>query len=501
MGIISDIGLVMRMRISSIGKQVAVEVFGDKGWEYFWEERFLPRWLPLILGTGLGVLLAFLITDEATHFIVPVALAVPLAIIFNRYPFIGIILWIVVFPFFVQGVSVADRYVYWILHRAMIPGALGIVVLSNWLGVKKREWIQFGFAEAAMVLFVILGLANIFVFSNNPIARVYQFYDRTFVPFCAYWLIRLVAPRGKDWKFFLIAAFVALVTQAVIGLMAWFTPHLLPSQWLNLAGARTVGTLRNVAVYTSTVMFFSLLLYQHAINCESRGVRFVLLLVVGLGLFCVTFSFSRGSWVGEVVTLIGLLLLYPKTTARLVIVLAIGVFILGGSVLADEVAFAYERLTGEAATRSAEDRVVGNMASLRMIEAKPLFGWGYQNYDLYDRQFQSRVGDVAIRHDITSHNTYLTLMVEMGLIGFLLYMYPALHWLVLSVKTWKRFPDGGFWSRRLLLMLWLTMVHMFVVSNAMDMIRFHAFGTTIWWMALALIANMIYSHLQDAHAE
>jgi hypothetical protein len=45
-------------------------------------------------------------------------------------------------------------------------------------------------------------------------------------------------------------------------------------------------------------------------------------------------------------------------------------------------------------------------------------------------------------------------------------------------------------------MLWLLMLHIFVVTNFMDMIRFHPFGTCIWWMTLALIASMIQPYLK-----
>jgi hypothetical protein len=52
-------------------------------------------------------------------------------------------------------------------------------------------------------------------------------------------------------------------------------------------------------------------------------------------------------------------------------------------------------------------------------------------------------------------------------------------------------PRQGFWSVSLLALLWLLILDHFIVSNFMDMIRFNWFGTTIYWMALALIATLV----------
>jgi len=89
-----------------------------------------------------------------------VALVVPGAILFNRYPFVAVMIWLLVFPFFAREPSAAGRYIYWILHRAMIPTALGIAILSDWLRVKKREPVRLGRAELAMVIFLGLALVK-----------------------------------------------------------------------------------------------------------------------------------------------------------------------------------------------------------------------------------------------------------------------------------------------------------------------------------------------------
>jgi len=487
---------VLTSRLSENKKLTIAAVVGDRGWAHFWEVHFLPRWLPLLLGLGLGVFLALLIVSDAWPFPIPVVLAVPVVILFLRYPFAAVMIWLLVFPYFVQGSSVADRYAYWIIHRGMIPAVLGIVILSDWLRVRKREPVRWGPAELAMVIFVGLAVANILLFARGLQNPVYKFFDRLFVPFCMYWLVRLIAPGEKDLKRFLWVAFVTVVSQSTIGILSWFAPQVLPVHWVHLQGARSVGSLFIPAAYTTTLMFLSLLLFQYAMNRKSRGLRLVVLFTVSLAFFCVFLSSSRGSWLGGLAVLIGLIFIYPRVAIRLTAVLVILAYILSNSVLAGQVDWAEERLTGESGTRSAEWRVTSSRASLAMIEAKPLWGWGYGNYDLYDHRFHTRVGNVAVSHDGTSHNAYLTIMAETGVITFLSYIFPLGWWLMSSIKTWRRLPKDGFWSWPLLAMLWLVVLDHVIVSNFMDMVRASPFGTTMWWMVLGLIGNMVDPYLK-----
>jgi O-antigen ligase len=487
--------VVLSSRFALIRKSVFIEIFGDKDAKHFWEARFLPRWLPLLLGVALGVLSAVLIVDEALYFLIPLSLAVPAVIIFTRYPFVAVLLWMLLFPYFLKTSSTEGRYIYWILHRAMIPVALGIALLSHWLGMRKRKMVQFGRAELAMFLFLMLTVINLFLFDNDTTQTLIRFFDRLFVPFCMYWLIRLVDPTGRDLRRFFGVAFVTLIAQCVIGLLSWFAPQVLPPQWIfEATGARTVGTFGNPATYTTTLIFLSLLLFQYAMNSESRWGRSLLVLVVGFAFFCVFFAFSRGSWLGGILVLLGLMFLYPKVTLRLSVFVLVLVVILSNSILADEVGWAFERLNDE---RTAEDRIIGNVASIRMIQEKPWLGWGYDTYDVYDTRFTERVAGIdAGGHRRTSHNTYLTIVAEQGVIALLLYMFPVAWWLMLSLRVWRRLPRDGFWSWKLLVMLWLVILDHFIVSNFMDMVRFNWFGTTVWWLTLGLITSIVYPYLR-----
>jgi O-antigen ligase len=469
------------------------EVFGGRDAAYFWETRFLPRWLPLLLGLAFGGAAGILIANGMVFFLIPLACAIPVTVLFVRYPFLAVVLWILLFPYFVQEPAGASRYMYWLLHRMMIPAALAIVILSDWFRLRKAEPVRFGRAELSMTIFLVIVLVSTLLLVPRPSRTFVRFYDRVILPLCMYWLVRLVAPTERDLRRLAWLGLITVYAQFAVGLVSWFAPHLLPEQWLNREGQRTVGTLGNPAVYTSTMIFLTLLLFQVAMQGRSKWARVVALVTFGVTYFSVFFSFSRGSWLGGTLVLLGLLFVYPKVIIRILAAGTIVAFILAVTILSSQIGYAFERLNDE---DTAQGRVLGATTALRMIQERPLFGWGFATYDLYDEQYKTRVGNLAVRPEQTSHNTYLLFIAEMGAVNLIFYMFPAIWWLLLSWKVRRRMPTSGLKSWRLLAMLWLLLLDHFTVSNFMDMIEANLFGTTIWWMVLGLIASLVYPYVQ-----
>jgi O-antigen ligase len=450
----------------------------------------------LILGLVLAVASALLIGTGAWYGAVALIFAVPVAVLMIRYPFISIMVWLLFVPYFLVAPGEL-RPIYYVLYRAIVPLAVGAAVLDRWVGGNGKAPLRLSRTELAIPAFLGLALVSAYAGSEGLgdfAQSAIQIYDRLVVPFCAYWVVRLAAPDERDLKRFLWVAFLTLFSQSIIGLVSWYAPELLPPQWrFENLGVRTMGTLRNPAIYTSTLVFAAVLLYQYAMTSGSRAMRGLFLAAFGLGILAVLFSFSRGSWLGCLLVLAGLVLLYPKPTLRVLIVLALVGGVLAVSLFGAEVGWAVQRLTSDKSEQNVENRAIGNNALLSMVNARPLLGWGYDSNQALMREFMRPVGDLVPvpRESYSSHNTYLTIAAELGILGLLLYMLPALWWLWASRRAGRYLPGTGFWSWRLLAVLWLSMLNMLVVGNFIDVISHHWFGTVLWWINLGLIANMI----------
>lgn len=485
-------------RLSHLRKSISAQAAGLSGARSWLDTRHMPDWLPVLLGLSFGIAAALLIVNGLWIALVPLAALVPATILFLRYPFVAVILWVLVFPYFVATPNDAFRIMYWLLHRLMIPAALVVVLFSDWLGLREHKPVRFGRAELCMLIFLLLALANITLLTPSPTQILIRFFDRLFVPFCMYWLVRLIAPTGRDLTRLAWAGLITLIAEVIIGLLGWFAPQMLPEQWLNRIGERTVGTFGNPAVYTSTLIFLALICLQSGMQSRSHGLRTLSLWALGLAYLGVFFSFSRGSWLGAVLVWLGLFFVYSSAIRRWSAVILAGGLLLAFTAFAQELQWASTRLEDQ---DTAQGRVLGAATAFNMIESRPWLGWGFDTYDLYDEQFKTRVGELAVRDEQTSHNTYLLFIAEMGGVSLFFYMFPACWWLLMTRKVWRRLPESGMLSRQLVVMLWLLLLDHFTVSNFMDMIQSNLFGTTIWWLALGLLASVVNAQLEPGRIE
>jgi hypothetical protein len=462
-------------------------------------ERLLSTGVLLLGGVVLGALLAFWIAQESWWLALATVFVAPMVILLVRYPLAAIMLWFLLMPclpFHTIGPSV-----FWVVHRALIPLALGITILSRMFIVTKRRPVGWGWAEWSMVIYLAVMVALVLLTALTPLTKLYELfelYDRMFVPFAAYWLVRFVGPNERDLKRWMPAVVFICAAEIVVGFWAKYAPDTLPALWdITRMGTRMSGTFENPTPYAYALAFCMVLIFHYAMN-NARGLaRLLLLFTFGMGLVCIFLTFTRGCWGAALVVLLGLLFIYPKQTLALSVIAAPIIIILAATVFADEIDVALVRLD----TRDTIDsRIVLDHAGEKMFLAKPITGWGFGNYDLYDWTFMERVGGAAPSYwDVTqgtSHNTYLTILAETGLVGFSLQFFPLIWWLVLSIKALPQLPKTGFWSWRLLVVLWLSIFFYLVASQVVDM-RFFWFQIGTWWMTLGLISSIVQTSLRS----
>lgn len=450
------------------------------------------RTAPLVfLGMGVGIVLAFFIARGDWLIMAAAVAVVPLAALLVRYPFSGIFLWLVLMPF--VSVMPESQLVFWAVYRILPPALVLLTLLFRAIGVRPHTPLKIGPAELAMGLLLMYGSIAILLDQNNLSLTLIRFGDRMLIPFCLYWLMRVLAPRKREFFYLQWIALFIILSQSFIGFLSWYAPHVLPEAWQHLQGARTTGSLKDPDLYATMLAFSAVILIHAAANRKPDLIRLIFLLASGLSAVFVFLSLERAAWLAALFVIIGLVILYPRLILRSLAVGAVAVVLLGGGVLATHFSLTLSRFTE---SDPVYDRIVVFDAMTQMIRLKPLLGWGYDTLDQNIQPFYRRVGEASItKHIVTSHNTYLTVLAELGVVGFILYMFPVAWWFVLSMKVWRRMPARGLWSRPLLGVLWLAMLFNFTVSNSIDM-RWFEIGLALWWLTLGFIANLVYPYVK-----
>jgi O-antigen ligase len=453
----------------------------------------------LLLGMfalGLCLVVAYLVVSDLWLFAVAMVAALPIFVLLHRYPLTGLFVWLLLAQFLVATSGGTIRKVYWLIHRALPPIAIGVILLSSMLRIHKRKLPRFGGAELLIAGYLAVTLFSVIYLSDDVMTNIYYIYDRIFIPICLYLLIRLMRPTEQDLRRLIPFLIFILIAQSVIGLLSWTIPQVLPTAWLGRAGARTTGSLQSYSVFTCTVVTCGLLILQSALNHDlSSKRRLFYYLLFALTYFMIFFSFSRGSWLAGLIVFSGLGLIYREFIIRFVLItIPLVAILLSFGVLSTQAEWASQRFYSDNSEEAALSRLPIYYASYRMFEEKPVLGWGYGNFDRFDRLFQERVGDLINPvKDHASHNLYLTIVAEQGLVGIFLYLMPAAWWLVLSVRAYPNLPPEGFWSRKLLVIFWLLLLFHFIVNNFSNMRVVYGLG--LWWSTLSFIAVMVSGSL------
>ncbi len=411
--------------------------------------------LAISLGFLMPIAFGYLVIAGQWVMAVAMLLAFPAFILFTRNPFWAIFGWLAIGPFIIVIPS-SMQPVYWLVHRLLPLGAITILWINNTIGIQTRKFPKLNIAEWSMLLYIFASLVSVITTNHDPFDVITVLYDRVIIPMSLYFMIRIWSPQEKEIKQLVPVLLVLVFSQVSIGLLAWFYPSVLPNYWLDWAGQRTTGSLRSYGAFVSVMLFAGMPILHTALNSRSGLYRKILFAGFFLSIFGAFFSFSRAGWLALAVVIACLVYLYPKGMLRSILVLIPVVTLLAAGPLSGQIKWASERLNSPESEASALSRLPTFMASVRMVQARPIFGWGYENFNEYDFQFYSRVGDlVNPEKDHSSHNFFMTLLAEQGIVGFILFMFPIVYWLFQTKRTIAKFPTNGFVSRKLVWILWL----------------------------------------------
>lgn len=438
------------------------------------------------LVTLTGATVAYL-TAAGLWYVVVVLLAIlPGFVLLNRVPLSAVALWLLFAPYVLQTSGVT-RYGFWIVHRAIPVGVLVVLVASRALGLRSRPLGRLGGPELLMVTYVLATMLSIGYTSSATGTSLITLYDRVVIPMCLYLVVRLIRPTDESLRWLVPIAAITVIAQAVVGTLAWSAPGTLPSDWLGRAGSRTIGSLGSPSVYGVTLLAGGAFLLHAAALERDRWARIVLRALFGVAMLMAVVTFSRGVWVATIVVVVAVAVVHPRSFRRVATAAIPMLLVLAVTGAASNQLTTIDQRFGS--DQTALERLPIALASWRMFEQKPLSGWGFANFDEFDFQFQTEVDGFVPEKDHASHNVYLTLLAEQGLVGVLLFLGPAIWLLARTIAAFSRLPRSGLAGRKLVVLLWATLLAHVMVNNFSNMRV--VFGLGQWWLILGLIASIV----------
>ncbi len=248
-------------------------------------------------------------------------------------------------------------------------------------------------------------------------------------------------PRFSDWKNYLVMPILFVIVAAVIRdarqmkilVFLMVLSFLLVNRnfYSNVSGRdltvfshsnRDAGPLgyageNGFAAFEAQFMVFLLGLYAFQKN---RTVKLVLLGVVGTGIYCLLYSFSRGGYLAFLLGLVFLGIFQERKWLIAVVVLLIAWQTILPASVQQRIAMTYDKEDRQLDT-SAQARVTLWEDAVKLFHQNPIVGTGFNTYEYLNR--------VELEHGFQggyykdTHNYYLKVLVETGIPGLILFVW------------------------------------------------------------------------------
>lgn len=251
------------------------------------------------------------------------------------------------------------------------------------------------------------------------------------------------------------------------------------TRWLGVPGGRAAGVLVNPAIYGSVMGMGMLCCAVFFVHSSRRSDQFLLggvALILAYGVFV---SYTRSAWVSVAIALLFAQFFLNGLWKVTMPLLLFGALVLGltwgalqQSDLVQDRVLDKENVTG---------RIERTAWSWDRFVERPILGRGLGSLDdLMQNVFQEDFD--------TSHNTYLTMLVDVGVIRFALFAAVVLSWLAKAASVLRSGPRGRFEYSVVAAMVGFLMI--WLLSGLSIELRLFPYFAALFWMAGALIERL-----------
>jgi O-antigen ligase len=368
--------------------------------------------------------------------------------------------------------------------------ALALTVHAILRSGRQAQVAWFDFLPAAYMLLVFSSMALttdlLWTHTSSTLKAVFE---TVALGPIVYYLVAFRVP-GMSATRVLHVLLISCVLQGAMAIVEFLTKWNLwnDNSWHNAMNdvSRSVATLQNPAVLggfigAGLVVALTVLLWDGPV-----GLRRISFGALAIGVPGLAFTFTRGPILA--VAIVGLLLVLLRGRARLA---AVGVIAAAALALV----IAWPRITHTAVYRdrvaqssNVQTRLILQDWSIRLWKEKPILGWGYASFDRVKNSANFSAGSLPLAFGLnsTSHNTYLTVLVQYGAVGLLLMLAPFVV-IVLRALRRARAPSPDRW---LLIGVSAAVAVLSLAGTTFDY-RFFSFVPALPWLLLGLLRRAI----------
>lgn len=401
-------------------------------------------------------------------------------ILVNLPPEVLLLSWLAIAPLLQTATSAGHTLV---LALYVAPS----LVLALWTVTRPARLYAPGFIDVLpLVYFVYVTGSLLLTDADSGFGSVRAVYTTVGIGVVLYYFLAFGPIGSLSWEGIsavLLASGVFLAVMSVVdALTGWNLWH--DTGWRE-GTPRAVATLGNPAVLGAFLGMGVVLAVAVLVWGDPGRLRTLALATLVVGVPGILVTYTRAPIVATVV--VAVVILASRTQTRL---LGVCSLIIAAVVIAaswgriTESTVYQERVTNES---NIEGRVLLQDWSLKLAGERPLLGWGYGSFDRVKNSARLNSGRLpeTFGTDYTSHNTYLTTLVESGGVGLTLLLLP---WVVITWRTFKMILGRA--ANRWFLVGALSAIAVYALSASTLDMRFFSFVPALPWLFLGLLRRM-----------
>lgn len=240
------------------------------------------------------------------------------------------------------------------------------------------------------------------------------------------------------------------------------------------------------AIVLAQALFMSFYLYMQRYEKWSK-LLLVAMMIMMVGFFL---TFNRSSWLAMVIAGMLITIAFRQTKRIIVLFIIMGTLIISVNQLGN---LGTSRITaGERLSDVNTIYIRLNMynTALNMFLDNPIFGVGYHKYKEASIPYFEPVKGLPDRGEgLILHNTMFLIIVELGLAGFIMFIFIYAQILKASIKLYRYLPAVGFLSKGFVVIFWAMSLFLLIRVQTSN-ITLLMFPISIYFLMAGIIVGM-----------
>lgn len=342
-----------------------------------------------------------------------------------------------------------------------------------------------------------------------------------FLPFLIFFLGKQMLDDGKKIKrvfvFFLVIGFYLGITGIfeILDISTLVFPKYIINPFEGIHWGRARGPLLNASAngtILGMIFFISGYIMQWTDNKKGK-----ILIVIAMTVIAITIllTYTRACWGGFILAMLAGMFFFNRSR---IILFLVGLILLSISLLSilymqdiqlkkveaknkwtvietDKELSISDKVLGRFQYK---DSVYGRFAVYKtignMIMEKPLLGVGFEKFKEIAGEYTEESGRISSK-EINIHDTLSGVLVELGVLGLVIYMSIFIIILLNSIKCYRQLPDDGWLNKKIVIVFWCMSI-VYIFNMQFIQMRYFGFVNSLFFLMAGIIEGMRLRSLQ-----